>query len=134
MITSFAILMLELLLFDREGGENPSEVMRDLWHSVCFILAAYVVVMGTYGTTYLPMPGVVLSLSMLSALFARSASGSGVARIFWESMLIGSIVISGVLAMGPHDGLRLVLILAAIWLPDRYFRYKDLDDLPSKHA
>lgn len=134
MLTSYATLVMELLLYDREGGETKREALKDWWHVGVFMLAAYTIVKGTQGITYLPMAGVVICLSLLGAFFVKSSSGSGVARIFWEGMLIGSVVICGLLAMDERHGLLLMCILMTLWLPDRVIRYFDKDELPVDNA
>ena len=129
-LTSFTILALELLFYDREGGETKKELIRDWLYAGAFLLIAYFIVKATQGMTYLPMAGVVVVMALLGALLVRSRSGSAIARLFWESVLGSSVVICGLLAMDERHGLYLVMLLMALWLPDRIIRYLDKDDLP----
>ena len=126
------IVSLEVLQYDREGGTKHSEFLKDWVRLGTFMAAACFIAKGAVGMTYLSLGGVVITLAICSTFFVKSRSGSGLARLFWESVLIGSLVISGMLAMDERHGLYLVCFIMVLLLPDRYIRFYDEDELPEE--
>lgn len=126
------IVGLEVLLYDREGGAKHGEFLKDWLRLGTFMAAACFIAKGAVGMTYLSLGGVVITLAICSTFFVKSRSGSGIARLFWESTLIGSLVIGGMLAMDERHGLYLVVLIMVLLLPDRFIRYHDKDELPEE--
>ena len=133
LVVSITTIAAELLHYDREGGATFGEAIRDWWHYSEFLAFGFVLLTATQGlTTHTPFPLVarISVLSIVGAFVIKSASGSGVARIFWECLLITSMAIGAMYALGVTRGTWLLLIIMVALLPDRIIRYYDVDNRP----
>jgi hypothetical protein len=133
LITSFFTLIGEMLLYDREGGEKKWNVVDDLNRIFLF---------GILSWSLVPLiehvaPGdssnmmiKVFVVAIIGSFAIKSASGSGVARVFWESLLIVPVLVCSMLALDYHTAVLLILAYVGYLAIDRVIRYLDKDDLP----
>ncbi len=134
MVTSGVSLIAELLLYDREGGMTFQDALKD-WATIgLFPSASFILVMGLQNEYHGNVMIIIFAMAMVASFGVKSASGSGVARVFWESLLIISLLISSIMALGPHSALYLIIGYVLYLLPDRIIRFYDKDELPSEPA
>ena len=126
-ITSVITVVLELLLFDREGGETRYEAFRHFVLFVLSLMAAFTVMAMLNEVWHEAVAIKILLLSVVLTFLVKSASGSGVARAWWEALTIMSVTLAAIVAVGPLMAGWLVLILAVVHGPDRLIRYLDKD-------
>jgi hypothetical protein len=137
MLVAALNVVMELLLFDREGGEEKVEVLDDLARIFVFTCSAFVIVPAL--EYYAPGANSnelikVIVIAILGSFAVKSASGSGVARVFWESLLITPIVIGIMLALPLHHAPLVALAFVLYLALDRVIRYLDKDEEVEKEA
>lgn len=127
-MTSVVTVALELLLFDREGGNSLGEAVHHWWTTTVILTLAAPVIVLVLGELFDAWIGFhVLVASIIITFYAMSASGSGVARAFWEATLVTPVIVSCVLALGVGTGGLVALAIAGLWLVDRLIRFYDKD-------
>ncbi|WP_028777421.1 CPBP family glutamic-type intramembrane protease [Shimazuella kribbensis] len=134
MLTAALTLLMELLLFDREGGESKEDVKADLtriffFNCACFVIVPFMEHFAPGNTNNALIK--VFVIAIIGSFAIKSASGSGVARVFWESMLIAPVVIGCMLAMEDYMAPVLILVYVGYLTIDRVIRFKDTDELPA---
>ncbi len=91
LLTSLVSLLLELLWYDRELQKTEQEVKRDLLLSGVALLLSYPVLWGIEAL----LPGnftfKVVGMAMLLVALEKTKSLSGIARLFWKSLLLSQL-------------------------------------------
>lgn len=123
-------LLMEVLLFDHESHGNFRSLFRHLgWHIGAFLLACKLIVPFIFGWgTTLPLVGIIASLALLTPLFVRSGSGSGVGRSFWDALLCKSLVIAALLSVNGSQVFYLIGAVLAFELVAMVISHFDTDE------
>lgn len=124
-LASAITIAAELLQFDLHPEQIEAAGLDGVGRAVVILTLSFVAYFGLQ-LLNVAFDARVLLMAMVFLLVRKSASGSGMARVFWISLPILMVQLYSILALGWNSGVWLIaLAVAAIELPDRWLRIQD---------
>jgi hypothetical protein len=122
LVTSITLLLLEITLYDREMGWFERNWLTGMLRLTLFLSLSFLIIQGL---RLIPLDNMMLNvviITILAAFWEKTASGTGVARLFWESLILTPLIMISCQALGVKGGAVLIFLFLQYLLPDRVIR------------
>lgn len=124
-LASAITILGELLLFDLHPAQIEAAGLDGFGQAMVILALSFI---SFFGLQFIGVPfdTRVLIMALVFLVVRKSASGSGMARVFWIGLPVLMLQLYAILALGWNSGVWLIaLAVAAVELPDRWLRIQD---------